>query len=123
MVVSSQQRLQRDAVGPALRASADAWGQANIKPMDAPHSGDSHGLWQLPRIRRPAILPVHRSRYREGGKMLKRLLSWALACAAMLSITGCAVNRATASLMPDADLSKVKSVYVVKLRAPAPTIS
>lgn len=46
--------------------------------------------------------------------MLKRLLSWVVACAALSLTTGCAVNRATASLMPDADLSKVKSVYVVK---------
>ena len=46
--------------------------------------------------------------------MLKRLMSLVLACAALAATTGCAVNRATANVMPDADLSKVKSVYVVK---------
>jgi len=45
---------------------------------------------------------------------LKRLLSLAFACAALVATTGCAVNHATASLMPEADLGKVKSVYVVK---------
>jgi hypothetical protein len=45
---------------------------------------------------------------------LKRLLSLAFACATLAASTGCAVNRATATLMPEADLSKVKSVYVVK---------
>jgi hypothetical protein len=49
--------------------------------------------------------------------MMKRLFSWVFACATLAATTGCAVNRATANLMPDADLSKVKSVYVVK--APA----
>jgi hypothetical protein len=49
--------------------------------------------------------------------MLKRLLSLVFACLALAAITGCAVNRATANVMPDADLSKVKTVYVVK--APA----
>ncbi|MGM9487949.1 hypothetical protein [Ideonella sp. YS5] len=46
--------------------------------------------------------------------MLKRLLSWVFVCATLTATTGCAVNRATANVMPDADLSKVKSVYVVK---------
>jgi hypothetical protein len=46
--------------------------------------------------------------------MLKRLLSLAFVCATLAATTGCAVNRASASLMPDGDLSKVKSVYVVK---------
>jgi hypothetical protein len=46
--------------------------------------------------------------------MLKRLMSLAFACVMLAGATGCAVNRATANLMPDADLSKVKSVYVVK---------
>ncbi len=46
--------------------------------------------------------------------MMKRWLSAVLTCLALLSTTGCAVNRATASLMPDADLAKVKTVYVVK---------
>ena len=46
--------------------------------------------------------------------MMKRLLSLLFACVMLAATTGCAVNRASASLMPDADLSKVKSVYVVK---------
>jgi hypothetical protein len=46
--------------------------------------------------------------------MLKRLLTLVFAFATLAATTGCAVNRASASLMPDADLSKVKSVYVVK---------
>ena len=46
---------------------------------------------------------------------LKRLLSWVFVCATLTATTGCAVNRATANVMPDADLSKVKSVYVVKV--------
>jgi hypothetical protein len=45
--------------------------------------------------------------------VIRRLL-FALSIAAIVGATsGCAVNRATASLMPDADLSKLKSVYVV----------
>lgn len=37
---------------------------------------------------------------------------------AVLSLTaGCAVNRATATITPDTDLTKVKSIYVVKLPA------
>jgi hypothetical protein len=47
--------------------------------------------------------------------MMKRLLSWVFVCATLAATTGCAVNRATANVMPDADLSKVKSVYVVKV--------
>lgn len=46
---------------------------------------------------------------------MKRLLSLVFAFVTLASTTGCAVNRATASVMPDADLSKVKSVYVVKV--------
>lgn len=46
--------------------------------------------------------------------MIKRILSLALLLGAMALTSGCAVNRATASLMPGADLSTVKSVYVVK---------
>lgn len=34
--------------------------------------------------------------------------------AALASMTGCATNRASASLMAGADLSKVKTIYVVK---------
>lgn len=46
--------------------------------------------------------------------MLKRILSLlALLCAASL-MTGCAVNRATASLTPGVDLAKAKTAYVVK---------
>ncbi len=47
--------------------------------------------------------------------MLKRLACLlALLCAASL-MTGCAVNRASASLTPGTDLSKIKTAYVVKL--------
>lgn len=46
--------------------------------------------------------------------MMKRILAWLFMCAALAGTTGCAVNRASASLMPDADLSKVKTIYVVK---------
>lgn len=46
--------------------------------------------------------------------MLKRLTClFALICA-MSVMTGCAVNRASASLTPGTDLSKVKTAYVVK---------
>jgi len=46
--------------------------------------------------------------------MLKRITTlFALLCAMSL-LTGCAVNRATASLTPGADLSKMKTAYVVK---------
>jgi hypothetical protein len=47
--------------------------------------------------------------------MTRRLLSTLLLLAAMALTSGCATNRATATLMPGADLSKVKTVYVVKL--------
>jgi hypothetical protein len=45
--------------------------------------------------------------------MLQR--AFAAACAVMMLIAaaGCAVNRADAMLMPDADLSKVKTLYIV----------
>jgi hypothetical protein len=46
--------------------------------------------------------------------MLRRLFSLALLLAALGLTSGCAVNRASANLMAGADLSKVKSVYVVK---------
>lgn len=46
--------------------------------------------------------------------MLKRLLGAAVILASLAVTTGCAVNRASATLMADADLSKVKSVYVVQ---------
>jgi hypothetical protein len=46
--------------------------------------------------------------------VIKRIASILFALMALALSTGCAVNRATATLMPDADLSKVKTVYVVK---------
>jgi hypothetical protein len=50
--------------------------------------------------------------------MINKRFMFAFLLLAMLSLmSGCAVNRATASLTPDADLNKVKSVYVVKLPA------
>ena len=45
--------------------------------------------------------------------MLKRAFAGACALVALAGITGCAVNRADATLMADADLSKVKTLYVV----------
>lgn len=46
--------------------------------------------------------------------MLKRIASvLALVCATAL-MTGCATNRATATLTPGTDLAKIKSAYVVK---------
>lgn len=46
--------------------------------------------------------------------MLKRIASiFALLCATFF-VTGCAVNRASATLSPGADLTTVKSAYVVK---------
>jgi hypothetical protein len=45
--------------------------------------------------------------------MLTRLVATASLCAALGAMTGCATNRATATLMADADLSKVKTIYVV----------
>jgi hypothetical protein len=46
--------------------------------------------------------------------MIKRILYLGLLLGVMALTSGCAVNRATANLMPGADLSTVKSVYVVK---------
>jgi hypothetical protein len=46
--------------------------------------------------------------------MLKRITSVLALVCAMSMMTGCAVNRATASLTPGTDLSKVKTAYVVK---------
>ena len=46
--------------------------------------------------------------------MIRRLLSLLLLVAALGTMGGCATNRASASLMPGADLSKVKTMYVVK---------
>jgi hypothetical protein len=43
----------------------------------------------------------------------RKLFSICILLGAM-SLTGCAVNRASATLTPDADLSKIKSAYVVK---------
>lgn len=45
--------------------------------------------------------------------MLKRVFAVACVLVALASTTGCAVNRAEATLMPDADLSKVKTLYIV----------
>ena len=47
--------------------------------------------------------------------MTRRLLSLLLLLAALATTSGCAVNRASGTLMPGADLSAVKSVYVVKM--------
>ena len=47
--------------------------------------------------------------------MTKRLISLLLLLAAMALTSGCATSRASATLLPGADLSKVKSVYVVKV--------
>lgn len=44
-----------------------------------------------------------------------RLISGLLIVAALVLTSGCAVNRTSASLTPGADLTKVKSAYVVKL--------
>jgi hypothetical protein len=46
--------------------------------------------------------------------MIQRLLPLLLVVVALGTMGGCATNRATASLMPGADLSKVKTMYVVK---------
>lgn len=45
---------------------------------------------------------------------MKRILPLMALVGTMVLTTGCAVNRATASLTPGADLSKVKTAYVVK---------
>jgi hypothetical protein len=45
---------------------------------------------------------------------MKRILPFMAIVGAMVLTSGCAVNRATASLSPGADLSKVKTAYVVK---------
>lgn len=45
--------------------------------------------------------------------MIRRLLFAVSISAVLVATSGCAVNRASANLMPDADISKVKSVYVV----------
>lgn len=45
--------------------------------------------------------------------MLKRVFAAACVLVALATTTGCAVNRAEATLMADADLSKVKTLYVV----------
>lgn len=45
--------------------------------------------------------------------MLKRVITTAGMLVALTSTTGCAVNRAEATLMADADLSKVKTIYIV----------
>lgn len=45
--------------------------------------------------------------------MLKRLFAASCLALGLASMTGCAVNRAEGHLMADADLSKVKTLYVV----------
>jgi hypothetical protein len=45
--------------------------------------------------------------------MLKRAFAAACTLVALAATTGCAVNRADATLMADADLSKVKTLYIV----------
>ena len=45
--------------------------------------------------------------------MIKRFSALASLCAILAMTAGCATNHATANLMADADISKVKSVYVV----------
>jgi hypothetical protein len=45
--------------------------------------------------------------------MIRRFAATASALAVLGLSSGCAVNRAEGTLMPDADLSKVKSIYVV----------
>jgi hypothetical protein len=46
--------------------------------------------------------------------MLNKIIPALLILCALSLTAGCAVNRATASLTPGTELSKVKSVYVVK---------
>jgi hypothetical protein len=45
--------------------------------------------------------------------MIRRFAAIASALAVLGLSSGCAVNRAQAELMPDADLGKVKTIYVV----------
>jgi len=45
--------------------------------------------------------------------MFKRVLAASCLALGLAATTGCAVNRASATLMADADLSKVKTLYVV----------
>ena len=45
---------------------------------------------------------------------IKRIVPLVLIAGAMALTSGCAVNRANASLSPGADLSKVRTAYVVK---------
>ena len=45
--------------------------------------------------------------------MRKRIIAAACVLVALAGTTGCAVNRAEATLMADADLSKVKTLYIV----------
>jgi hypothetical protein len=46
--------------------------------------------------------------------MLRRIVLLAPLVALLALSSGCAVNRATANVSPDADIAKVKSFYVVK---------
>jgi len=49
--------------------------------------------------------------------MFKRKITIVACLLGLVSLTGCAVNRSSASLSPGADLHKVVSAYVVKLPA------
>jgi hypothetical protein len=51
---------------------------------------------------------------KEGGLMSRRIGLFLLVIGAVVSVSGCSVNRATARLTPGADLGKVAHVYVVK---------
>ena len=46
--------------------------------------------------------------------MIRKLLFAVIALGALFQVSGCAVNRATASVTPGADLSTVKTLYVVR---------
>jgi hypothetical protein len=46
--------------------------------------------------------------------LIKRFMPVVAIIGAMIMMSGCAVNRTTATLLPGADLSKVKTAYLVK---------
>lgn len=54
---------------------------------------------------------------RENKSMMKLPAGIILMLGTVLLVSGCGVNRSSARLSPDADLSKVKSFYVIKLSA------
>jgi hypothetical protein len=49
----------------------------------------------------------------QGRRALRRLAAWGQVLA-LVALCGCAVNRETASVSPGADITKLKSLYVVK---------